>query len=87
MLRKTTLKEGARQRENSKGENVKSGMGNQEKVFIGTKAFNEKEAGKTFPIPPSNSHMCRLGSQTVKQFVNWQVIITAEHDSLVQCSF
>ena len=45
-LKKTMLKKGARQRENSRGENLKSGVRNQEVVFIGTKAFNAKEAGK-----------------------------------------
>lgn len=61
-LKKTTVKESARQRENSRGENVKSGVGNQEEVFIGTKAFNEKEVGKTFLIPLRNSYMHELSS-------------------------
>ena len=61
-LRKTTLKEGAWQRENSRGENVKSVVGNKEEVFTGTKAFNEKEAGKTFLIPLGKSHTHGLGS-------------------------
>ena len=59
-LKKTTLKKGARQRENSRGENVKSGVRNQEVVFIGTKAFNAKEAGK--PLLSLQITPTRVGS-------------------------
>ena len=49
--RKTKLKKCARQRENWREENVKSGVGNQEEVLIGIQEFNKKEARKPFRSP------------------------------------
>ena len=71
---------------NWRREDVKSGVGSQEEVFIGIKAFNEK-GGKTLLIRLGNPHTCGLSSQTVKRFANQQVIITDERDSLAQHSF
>ena len=54
---------------------------------MGVKASNEDGNGKTLLISSGNPHTRGLGSQTVRHFVNRQVIITDECDSLAQCFF